>query len=287
MNEETNKHTKHKNTPLGDGSKGSDILSLIVADKRQEVEMKKSLIPIEAWQNLPHWQEERVSLKASLLQESSTGIIAEFKRKSPSKGVINGKAEVTDVVSAYNLSAAGISVLTDEKYFGGTNDDIMAAREVVNIPLLRKDFIIDEYQLYEARGIGADVILLIAACLTKEEVNSLAKKAKELSLEVLLEIHNEEELAHICDEVDMVGVNNRNLKTFEVDINTSLRLVKHIPADKPAIAESGISNTDTIVTLKRVGFKGFLIGENFMKQPEPSIAFADFVNELRVALKAP
>ncbi|HWB25802.1 MAG TPA: indole-3-glycerol phosphate synthase TrpC [Chitinophagaceae bacterium] len=270
----------------GNSHEKTDILSSIIADKKEEVAAKKKLVPVEAWKDLPHWQEERVSLKTSLLQQNTTGIIAEFKRKSPSKGIINGKAEVEEVVSAYDMAAAGISVLTDEKYFGGTNDDLMAAREMVNIPILRKDFIIDEYQLYEARGIGADVILLIAANLTKQQVQHLAGKAKELELEVLLEIHNEDELEHICDAVDFVGVNNRNLKTFEVDINTSLRLIKHIPVNKPAIAESGISNTDTIVTLRRAGFKGFLIGENFMKQAKPSVAFADFVNELRIAFKA-
>lgn len=263
----------------------ADILARIIADKREEVDAKKRLIPVQAWMDMPHWQEERLSLKERLLQEGSTGIIAEFKRKSPSKGVINDKADVADVVSGYSKYAAGISVLTDEKYFGGTNDDIMAAREVTEVPLLRKDFMIDEYQLVEARGIGADVILLIAANLTVQQVQQLAGKAKELQLEVLLEIHNEEELGHICPEVDFVGVNNRNLKTFEVDINTSLRLFKHIPADKPAIAESGISNTDTIVTLRRAGFKGFLIGENFMKQANPSVAFADFVHQLRNSLK--
>lgn len=266
-------------------SSRADILSRIIADKAEEVSLKKKMLPVEAWHDLPHWQEERVSLKASLLKPGSTGIIAEFKRRSPSKGIINGTAEVTDVVSAYDTAAAGISVLTDEKYFGGTNDDLMAAREVVSIPLLRKDFIIDEYQLHEARGIGADVILLIAANLSPQQVQHLAGAAKQLGLEVLLEIHNEEELGHICPAVDFVGVNNRNLKTFEVDINTSLRLFNYIPADKPAIAESGISNTDTIVTLKRAGFKGFLIGENFMKQAQPSVAFADFVNELRNATK--
>jgi indole-3-glycerol phosphate synthase len=139
--------------------------------------------------------------------------------------------------------------------------------------------------LHEARGIGADVILLIAANLSQQQVKELAAEAKELGLEVLLEIHNEEELNHICHDVDFVGVNNRNLKTFEVDINTSLRLVQQIPADKPAIAESGISNVDTIVTLKNAGFKGFLIGENFMKQASPSVAFADFVKQLRAATR--
>jgi indole-3-glycerol phosphate synthase len=262
-----------------------NILDKIIADKKEEVALKKQLIPVEAWQDLPHWQEDRVSLKESLLKPNSTGIIAEFKRMSPSKGVINGTAEVIDVVSAYDIAAAGISVLTDGKYFGGTNDDLMLARETVSIPILRKDFIIDAYQLHEARGIGADVILLIAANLSVQQVKELAAEAKELELEVLLEIHNEEELGHICHDIDFVGVNNRNLKTFEVDINTSLRLIQQIPANKPAIAESGISNVETIVTLKNAGFKGFLIGENFMKQASPSVAFADFVNALRAATR--
>ena len=258
-----------------------NILEKIIADKKKEVTLKKELIPVKVLERMPFYNDERVSLKDSLLKENSTGIIAEFKRKSPSKGIINNKADLTEVVLAYDMDAAGISVLTDEIYFGGTNDDLLLARNIVSVPLLRKDFIIDEYQLYEARGIGADVILLIAANLTRQEVKSLASKAKQLDLEVLLEIHNEEELEHICNDVDFVGVNNRNLKTFEVDINTSLQLFPHIPKDKLAIAESGISNTDTIVTLKQAGFKGFLIGENFMKQPDPTIAFADFVTELK------
>ena len=195
--------------------------------------------------------------------------------------MINANADVAQVTAAYSQYAAGISVLTDEPYFGGSNDDLMLAREAVNIPLLRKDFIVDEYQLYEARGIGADVILLIAACLTKQQVQQLAQTAKQLGLEVLLEVHNEEELEHVCDAVDMIGVNNRNLKTFEVNINTSLDLINKMPKNKPAVAESGISNVDTIVTLHQAGFKGFLIGENFMKHAQPSIAFADFINELK------
>ena len=177
------------------------------------------------------------------------------------------------------------SKLTDEKYFGGTNDDLIAARKVATVPLLRKEFIVDEYQIHEARAIGADLILLIAACLTREQVKHFASVAKQLELEVLLEIHDETELAHICDEVDFVGVNNRNLKTFSVDINTSLRLFASIPADKPAIAESGISNTDAILTLREAGFKGFLIGENFMKEKDPSIAFASFVESLASGVK--
>jgi indole-3-glycerol phosphate synthase len=187
---------------------------------------------------------------------------------------------VEEVTAAYATAASGISVLTDTDFFGGSVGDLQRAR-IQQVPILRKDFMIDAYQVYEAKAMGADVILLIAACLTPAAVNQLGACAKGLGLEVLLEIHDETELDHISDMVDMVGVNNRNLKTFEVDINTSLQLIKQIPAGKPAIAESGISNVDTIVTLREAGFSGFLIGENFMKEPHPSIAFADFVNQLK------
>ncbi len=258
-----------------------NILEKIIADKKAEVFFKKEKLPLNVLQSLVHYQENRVSLKASLLKENSSGIIAEFKRKSPSKGIINANADLADIVSAYDLSAAGISVLTDEKYFGGTNDDLIRAREIVSVPLLRKDFIIDAYQLYEAKAIGADIVLLIAVCLSKKEVQQLAAVAKNLGLEVLLEIHSDEELEHICDEVDFIGVNNRNLKTFEVDINTSLNLINKIPKEKIAITESGISNVDTIVTLKQAGFKGFLIGENFMKEDNPAMAFQKFAEQLK------
>ncbi len=258
-----------------------NILEQIITDKYKEVAIKKSLIPVEAFAQMPLFNRERKSLKQSLLKEDSTGIIAEFKRKSPSKGVINAKADVAGVAAAYGNYAAGMSVLTDETYFGGTNDDLIRAREATNISLLRKDFIVDEYQLYEARAIGADVILLIAACLTKQEVKQLSQTAKNLALEVLLEVHNEEELNHICDDVTMVGVNNRNLKTFEVDIATSLHLISRLPEEKPAVAESGISNIDAIVSLRSAGFKGFLIGENFMKHADPSVAFIQFVTALK------
>ena len=258
-----------------------NILEQIIADKYKEVARKKSIIPVENYERMPLFNNERKSLRQSLLKQDSTGIIAEFKRKSPSKGIINANADVAQVTAAYSLHAAGISVLTDEHYFGGTNDDLIKARETVTIPLLRKDFIVDEYQLYEARAIGADVILLIAACLSKQQVKQLAQKAKELELEVLLEVHNEAELDHLCDEVTMVGVNNRNLKTFEVNIQTSLDLIQKLPVEKSAIAESGISNIDSIVTLRSAGFKGFLIGENFMKHAEPSVAFIQFVNQLK------
>ena len=224
---------------------------------------------------------------SNLLNEGATGIIAEFKRKSPSKGAINENVQIGPVVEAYDAhGASGISILTDENYFGGSNDDIIYARDIVSVPILRKDFIIDEYQIVESKAIGASVILLIAACLSPQRVQQLALFAKRLSLEVLLEIHNNEELKHICTEVDIVGVNNRDLKTFTVDVNRSIILGKRIPDDKIKISESGISDIETIMRLRQFGFKGFLIGENFMKHSDPSIAFADFVNDLKAASKA-
>ncbi|HQW44416.1 MAG TPA: indole-3-glycerol phosphate synthase TrpC, partial [Chitinophagaceae bacterium] len=189
--------------------------------------------------------------------------------------------EVEPVVTAYNKSAAGISVLTDDEFFGGDLDDLIQTKVITDIPVLRKDFIIDKWQIAEAKAFGADVILLIAACLSPTEVKELATYTKSIGLESILEIHNEEELDHICDEVDMVGVNNRNLKTFEVNIDTSLQLVSKIPSGKPAIAESGISSIDAIVTLRNAGFKGFLIGENFMKEEHPGKAFENFITELK------
>lgn len=265
-----------------------DILEKIVAAKRKEVEKHKPLSSMERFRNEGFfWEIANRSLKQSLLAEGSTGIIAEFKRKSPSKGWFKTKElEVERVIKEYNSKgAAGISVLTDEEFFGGDLDDLIQAKVITDIPVLRKDFIIDEWQIAEAKAFGADVILLIAACLSPDEVKQLALFAKTIGLEVLLEIHNEEELAHICDEVDMIGINNRNLKTFEVDINTSLNLIRHIPKDKPTVAESGISDVETIIQLKNAGFKGFLIGETFMKEADPGKAFADFVNRLASALQ--
>lgn len=262
----------------------STILDTIIAAKKKEIEKFKPMSSIERFEKEGFfWHIGNRSLVQSLLAPGSTGIIAEFKRKSPSKGWFKTKElEVEPVVTKYNYGgAAGISVLTDEEFFGGDLDDLIQTKVISDIPVLRKDFIIDRWQIAEAKAFGADIILLIAACLSPAEVKDLAIYAKSINLEVLLEIHNEEELAHICPEVDMVGVNNRNLKTFEVNIDTSLGLINKIPTDKPAIAESGISNPETIVTLKQAGFKGFLIGETFMKEPDPAIAFAEFVQKLK------
>ena len=258
-----------------------NILDKIVAHKKEEVKSQQAKVSIDELKQAEYFSRKTLSLRQFLLDETKTGIIAEFKRKSPSKGIINGNADIVKVTNAYStFGASGLSVLTDENFFGGSKEDLLKAR-VNNTPILRKDFMIDAYQFYEAKAIGADVILLIAACLTVQQVKEFSALSKELGLEVLLEVHNEEELEHICNDVDFVGVNNRNLKTFKVDINTSLQLFPQIPADKIAISESGISNVDSIVTLKQAGFKGFLIGENFMKEDNPASAFEKFVEELK------
>lgn len=258
-----------------------NILDKIVAHKRLEVERNRNAVPPAKLETSTYFNRNTLSLKKTLLDDNSTGIIAEFKRQSPSKGVINGKANVVDVTTAYAANgAAALSVLTDANFFGGSNEDLTRAR-VNSIPILRKDFIIDEYQLLEAKSIGADVILLIAACLSPAEVKRLAAFAKRLQLEVLLEIHNAQELEHICEDCDIVGVNNRDLKYFSVDIERSVELADKIPSGKVKISESGISDTDTILRLRASGFKGFLIGENFMKQADPAIAFASFVKHLK------
>ena len=257
-----------------------NILETIIAKKRKEVEQRKRNKSIAELERRSFFKNKVLDFKEYLLREDKTGIIAEFKRRSPSKGIINGTSTVTEVTTAYaEYGASSISILTDEEFFGGSLNDLMEA--TVNVPLLRKDFIIDEYQLVESKAFGAAVILLIAACLKKEEVKALAAYAKNLGLNVLLEIHNEKELEHICDAVDVIGVNNRDLKTFSVDINRSIELGKKIPADKIKISESGIDDVPTIRLLQEHGFKGFLMGEKFMKEKNPGEAFKDFVEALK------
>lgn len=258
-----------------------NILDKIVERKKVEVAEAKQKIKEAELLNSPAFQRKPFSLKTSLSDENKTGIIAEFKRRSPSKGIINATAKVEDVTKAYTENGAScLSVLTDKDFFGGSMDDLKIARQN-NIPILRKDFMIDEYQVLEARANGADVILLIAACLSPQRVQELAVYAKQLDMEVLLEIHGDDELACVCDEVDFVGVNNRNLKTFEVDIENSIRLLNKLPKDKLAIAESGIDNVAVVKQLRSAGFKGFLIGENFMKHSDPGEAFKNYVQQLK------
>ncbi|HVM89295.1 MAG TPA: indole-3-glycerol phosphate synthase TrpC [Puia sp.] len=258
-----------------------NILETIIESKKSEVRSRKSEVGIADLEKSVFFDRETWSLKKSLLDNSHTGIIAEFKRKSPSKGMINAHADVVKITKAYtDYGASALSVLTDETYFGGTADDLVKAR-INRIPILRKDFIIDEYQIVEAKSMGADIILLIAACLSPRQVQNLAKFARSLQLEILLELHGENELEHVCDETDIVGINNRNLKTFQVDIDRSLRMAEKIPVEKLKVAESGINSVDNILLFKKNGFRGFLIGENFMKEEDPAVAFASFVNKLK------
>ena len=257
-----------------------NILDKIVVDKKREVQSKKKLIPVDFLKKSPLFSRETYSLTQSI--KTGSGIIAEFKRRSPSKQVINHQSSVIDVVKGYEKAGvSGISVLADTKYFGGSLEDLMQTRDAVEIPILRKEFIIDIYQIYEAKAYGADAVLLIAAILTSDEIKDYSKLAKDLDLEVLLEIHNEKELNKSdLSYVDLVGVNNRNLKTFEVSLDNSKNLSKLIPSDKVKISESGISSLEAIDELKQYGFQGFLIGENFMKTENPGEAAIDFLKKL-------
>lgn len=257
-----------------------DILSEIIANKRFEVDLQKQSISLEQLQNSLENTVKQRSLREAL-KSSSSGIIAEFKRRSPSKGWINRKAQAEDIVPGYaNAGASAVSILTDEKFFGGNLKDIKAARPLIDIPILRKDFIVDEYQLYQAKIIGADAVLLIAAALKKEELHALAAKAHELGLEVLLEIHSVEELKYINANMDVIGINNRNLGTFFTDVENSFRLAEQLPSDAVLVSESGISDPATVKRLQKAGFKGFLIGENFMKTDNPELALKSFIEDL-------
>ena len=244
-----------------------DILKEIVAHKHLEIEQLCAKKP---------------SLREALLQ-SETGIIAEFKRKSPSKGWIKeeGRAEVIPLSYQQN-GAAALSILTDEHYFGGHDDFIRIARQSgVTLPILYKNFVIDEAQLYAAALCGASAVLLIAACLTKADCRRLLEKAHKLGLEVLLEMHSEEELEYAELEPDLCGINNRNLGSFVTDVENSFRLAELLPKDAVKVSESGISNPDTVKALRQAGFRGFLIGETFMKTPDPGQALHDFIHQLK------
>lgn len=257
------------------------ILDTIIAQKFKEVASRKMHAPIAQLETAAHFVRETLSLKQSILDPSKTGIIAEFKRKSPSKGIINNTADVLSVTQAYTaFGASGLSVLTDEDFFGGHTNDLITARTNV-LPILRKDFIVDEYQILEAKAMGADVILLIASCLSKESVKTLAAFAKSLQLEVLLELHHQNELDHINEYIEIVGINNRNLNTFEVDIENSIRMAEQLGTQFVKVAESGIKSPEDVIRFKKHGFDAFLIGENFMKNTNPEMAFQTFVTTLQ------
>jgi len=259
-----------------------NILDKIVIKKREEIAIAKLKTSISELEQGLFFSRPCFSLRDSILNPSLTGIIAEFKRQSPSKGIINDRLSVEEVTQSYAAAgASALSVLTDEQFFGGHNRDLIAARNANEIPILRKDFMLDEYQILEAKSLGADIILLIASILSPEEVKTLASLAKSLGMSVLLEVHNLDELNRsLCDHLDAVGVNNRNLGTFTVSIQHSYDLVEHIPSNFLKISESGISDPKKIADLKRVGFNGFLIGENFMKELNPGKAMQDFVSQI-------
>ena len=258
------------------------ILNQIIETKKTEIELNKKNNSFSDLERLKGFSRPVNSLSRSL-QICKFGIISEFKRKSPSKSIINKNSNVNDVVKGYeNAGASGISILTDEQYFGGSSTDLIIARENTKLPVLRKEFIIDEYQIIEAKGLGADAILLIASCLKKESIKSLSQFAKSLGLEVLIEIHNLNELNKcLIDSIDIIGVNNRNLKTFEVNIQTSKDLVEFIPKEFVKISESGLTSKKEIIELIDYGFEGFLMGENFMKEKNPGKAADNFINNLK------
>jgi indole-3-glycerol phosphate synthase len=257
------------------------ILDVIIANKRKELATVKKNKTVNELESAVYFKREVISLSENLLDKSRTGIIAEFKRKSPSKGIINSDASVAEVTSGYfSEGASGVSILTDSKYFGGSANDLQLARENKLMPILRKDFIIDEYQIIEAKAYGADAILLIAAALPRREILKLSQLAHSLGLEVLLEIHKPGELDLVNQYVSIVGVNNRNLKTFDVNPDTSFEIADKIPSGFIKISESGLFSIHVIKRLKTAGYDGFLVGERFMSSPDPVKAFSEFVKEL-------
>ncbi len=258
------------------------ILDRIVARKKTEVQAAKNKNSYTKLEESEFFNRTPLSFREFLLDPSKSGIIAEFKRKSPSKGIINDQVKVKQVTQAYAAAgASALSVLTDSAFFMGRKMDLVQARKANQIPILRKDFMIDEYQIIEAKALGADIILLIAAILSPQEIKKMAALAKSLGLNVLLEVHNLEELERSLDpQIDAVGVNNRNLADFTVSVDTSFTLIKSIPTEFLKISESAISNPETIRQLKEVGFNGFLIGENFMKEADPGAAMKAFVNQI-------
>ena len=246
------------------------ILDKIIHDKKIEIKTLSDIVPVSDLEKQKNFTKKCKSLKESI-KKSKSGIICEFKRKSPSNGNINYTSNISDVIKGYEKAGAvGVSILTNKKYFDGSISDINDVKTSIEIPILRKEFVISEYQIIEAKSIGSDSILLIASILSKEQIKNYSSLAKSLGLEVLLEIHSIDELNEVSKyDIDIIGVNNRNLDTLEIDIKNSIEIFKKIPGEFIKISESGISKVESIVKLNKVGYDGFLIGENFMKSSKP------------------
>jgi len=258
------------------------ILNTITAQKKADIELRKKVISEQELQKKSFFNRVTYSFKDFIADNTKTGIITEFKRKSPSKGIINGTADILETAKGYeSAGASAISILTDTEFFGGSEEDILKVREYISVPILRKDFIIDEYQVYESKAMGADVILLIAAVLDEKKAFNLAKLAGSLQLQVLMEFHDIKELELLNEYVDVAGINNRNLNTFEVSLEHSVKLASMLPSGLLKIAESGISGPGDVLSLRKHGFHGFLIGEYFMKHSHPASAFASFAKSLK------
>ncbi|WP_207424167.1 indole-3-glycerol phosphate synthase TrpC [Desertivirga brevis] len=259
-----------------------NILSVIVTNTRIELARRKAQTPYKALEFYPLYDRNPLPAIDFIFDRKRHGIISEIKKQSPSKGVINNSVNVVEVAKGYERAgASAISVLTENKYFGGQIEDLIAVKCAVNIPVLRKDFIIDEYQVVEAKAIGADIVLLIASVLAPNEIENLARFAKSLGLSVLLEVHDLRELKRSLNPyIDLVGVNNRNLKTFDVSIGRSLDLAPHIPMDFVKVSESGLSDPLVISELKSAGYEGFLIGESFMKHADPAAALETYIQQI-------
>lgn len=258
-----------------------NILQTIVHRKKEEIALAKSKVKESTLEQSELFDRSCFSFSANIIKSELSGIIAEFKRKSPSKPTINLHADVTKVTTGYcSAGASALSVLTDVDFFGGSNEDLKKARTANQIPILRKDFVIDPYQIIEAKSLGADAILLIAEILTKSEIDELSKVAVDLGLEVLMEIHTSDQISKYHERINNIGVNNRNLKTFTTDIRYSMDIFPQLPSDTIKISESGLDDAATVASLKRFGFDGFLIGESFMKTEDPGKACADFIQKM-------
>ena len=266
------------------------ILDTIVAHKRQEIAARRELVPIKLLESSLYFKSRPLSLRKYLLREGGSGLIAEFKRKSPSKGWINQYAPVERTTLGYmQAGAAALSILTDTEFFGGKNEDLTTARRFNFCPIIRKDFVVDEYQILEAKSTGADAVLLIAAVLSPAEIDKLGRLARSLGLEVLLEVHDAEELARSAntEAVDLIGVNNRNLHDFSLSLDTSMALAEAIPNEFVKVSESGISTAKAISRLHAVGYRGFLLGEAFMRHARPERACATLVQEIAALINEP